>query len=154
MTRVCSKCKKRKSVNAFSKKKSRKDGLQIWCKPCKRKYDSKFYLANPNATRLRNDKSRLRNRLFLRDYLLTHPCVDCGETDIRVLDFDHVRGVKRREVSLLAYSGVSISTLISEIEKCEIRCANDHRRRTAERLGVHSTGRMVDSESTHRGSNP
>ena len=52
---------------------------------------------------------RRRNFLFLLDYLSAAPCVDCGERDPVVLDFDHVG---------------------PEIARCEVRCANCHRRRT------------------------
>jgi hypothetical protein len=72
-------------------------------------------------------------RRFLWDYLLQHPCVDCGEADPVVLDFDHVRGVKRKEVSKLVTA--STKTLLEEIAKCDVRCANCHRRRTAIQLG-------------------
>lgn len=71
------------------------------------------------------------NRQKLIDYLLKHPCVDCGETDILVLQFDHVRGKKCREVSCLVATGFSWAAIEREIEKCEVRCANDHLRRTA-----------------------
>jgi hypothetical protein len=75
---------------------------------------------------------RDRNRLFVLDYLLGHPCVDCGERDPVVLDFDHVRGVKKAGVCFLANIGTaSLETLRAEIEKCEVRCANCHRRKTA-----------------------
>jgi hypothetical protein len=56
-------------------------------------------------------------------------CVDCGEGDPVVLDFDH-RADKRGDVSKLAAWGVSIATLQREIAKCDVRCANCHRRRT------------------------
>lgn len=72
---------------------------------------------------------RRRNLLFLERYLQTAPCVDCGEVDPAVLDFDHV-GVKRYGVVQLAYREASIASLEREIAECEVRCANCHRRRT------------------------
>lgn len=71
-----------------------------------------------------------RNRAFVLDYLRSHPCVDCGEADPAVLDFDHVAG-KVIEVSRLVRSA-SPERLIGEIERCEVRCANCHMIRTAE----------------------
>jgi hypothetical protein len=63
-------------------------------------------------------------------YLIAHPCVDCGEADPVVLDFDHVRGEKSENlVRLIAAHGRK--KILDEIEKCEVRCANCHRRKTA-----------------------
>lgn len=73
--------------------------------------------------------SRCRNLLFLVDYLRDTPCVDCGERDPVVLDFDHV-GVKRFGVVQLAGRECSIANLEAEMAQCEVRCANCHRRRT------------------------
>lgn len=73
----------------------------------------------------------VRSQKLIIDYLLSHPCVDCGETDIVVLQFDHVRGVKRKDLSrLLSFSE---RTVQNEIAKCDVRCANCHQRKTAER---------------------
>lgn len=56
-------------------------------------------------------------------------CVDCGETDLRVIEFDHVRGQKLGHPSLLP-----TSKFFEEVTlKCEPVCANCHRRRTIER---------------------
>lgn len=71
----------------------------------------------------------------LYDYLEHHPCVDCGENDPVVLEFDHVRGVKSYNVTSLGWRLCSWDTLMREIAKCEVRCANCHRRQTAERMG-------------------
>jgi hypothetical protein len=61
--------------------------------------------------------------------------VDCGETDPLVLDFDHVdRTTKSREVSWFIRRRDLVG-LAAEIAKCEVRCANDHRRKTARDLG-------------------
>ncbi|GAB5492936.1 MAG: hypothetical protein Phog2KO_31510 [Phototrophicaceae bacterium] len=83
------------------------------------------------------DEHRMKMRQYAFDYLLAHPCVDCGETDPIVLEFDHVRGVKLSEVSVLLGSTVSMKRLTDEIAKCDIRCANCHRRKTAQERGWH-----------------
>ena len=72
---------------------------------------------------------RRRNFLFLLDHLRDAPCVDCGERDPVVLDFDHV-GTKRAGVVQLAGRESALAVLEQEIAKCEVRCANCHRRRT------------------------
>ncbi len=55
-------------------------------------------------------------------------CVDCGESDPLVLDFDHVRGKKKFSLGR-AYEHGRLQVL-DELAKCEIRCANCHRRKT------------------------
>src|SRR5207302_6595194 len=76
-----------------------------------------------------------QNRRLLQDYLRSHPCVDCGETDIVTLQFDHRdRATKRKEVALLVVQ-TAWSIVQTEIAKCDVRCANCHRRRTALQLG-------------------
>jgi hypothetical protein len=79
----------------------------------------------------RNRLNQWARQQYLYDYLLSHPCVDCGESDPIVLDFDHVFGEKKLEVSLLAWTRHSFKTIENEIRKCEVRCANCHRRRTS-----------------------
>jgi hypothetical protein len=59
---------------------------------------------------------------------------DCGEGDPVVLDFDHVRGEKLFSVSK-GLTDRSFDTLVAEMAKCEVVCANCHRRRTARRAG-------------------
>ena len=64
-------------------------------------------------------------------YLSNHPCVDCGEADPVVLEFDHVRGEKSGEIANMLRRQVAWERIIDELSKCEVRCANCHRRRTA-----------------------
>ena len=79
--------------------------------------------------------ARVRTRAFIRNYLKTNPCVDCGETDAIVLEFDHVRD-KDFNIADAARNGVGIKKLKDEIAKCEVRCANCHRKKTYERSGL------------------
>jgi hypothetical protein len=86
----------------------------------------------------RNKVAREQGRKFAWDYLSTHPCVDCGECDPVVLEFDHVKGIKVASISSLVAMGYSIPTIQKEIEKCEVRCANCHREKTFGQLNWYS----------------
>lgn len=72
-----------------------------------------------------------RNQKIVLEYLKLHPCVDCGESDPIVLEFDHVVGEKKTTVANLVRIGASVKMLMEEIVKCVVRCANCHRRKTA-----------------------
>lgn len=74
---------------------------------------------------------------FVNDYKRAHSCVRCGESEICCLDFHHVDPTtKAGIICFLARRGVSLETLMSEILKCEILCANCHRKH-------HYYGRVV-----------
>jgi len=122
--------------------------MKIWNKAHRRPYDRNYHKAYYQRNKEKLVKrSRARKKLvlaeireFIVQYLLNNPCVDCGERDIIVLDFDHVRGKKSGNISRLMHTG-TLSTIQDEIRKCDIRCANCHRRKTARthknyRLGV------------------
>src|SRR4051812_49400981 len=80
---------------------------------------------------------------LLLAYLVKHPC-SCGETDPIVLQFDHNDGVeKTNDVARMLYEGYSWKRLLQEIEKCTVRCANCHARRTAHQFGYWKVVRPV-----------
>jgi Zn ribbon nucleic-acid-binding protein len=80
--------------------------------------------------------TRDRIRAYISNYLKTNPCVDCGEANIIVLEFDHIGDDKDFNLSDAARKGVSMKKLNAEIAKCEVRCANCHRRKTYQRSGL------------------
>ena len=89
-------------------------------------------------------KTRAAHLERIGDYLLEHPCVDCGEADIRVLDFDHRDGEdKTGEVMKLAKAAYSWRRGSAEIAKCDVRCRNCHAKVTYERLGVTWRSRLM-----------
>jgi len=133
----CPQCEDEKSVDDFAKNRAKKDGRASQCKACKKIYQDDWYRRNRKkhiaTTRVVRDRRRSENREGIADYLAEHPCVDCGTNDQRVLDFDHVRGTKKADVSRLVNDGYSWEVVEAEIAKCEVRCANCHRIKTAER---------------------
>ncbi|QGH79030.1 endonuclease VII [Streptomyces phage Enygma] len=81
-------------------------------------------------------RQREEKRQFVCEYLSSHPCVDCGESDIIVLEFDHTGDIEKvSDVSKMMNNGTSLSRMKEEIAKCEVRCCNCHRRKTVERRG-------------------
>lgn len=133
----CPRCDTHKDESQFNLNKNKKTGRQAYCKECQRSFDKSFY--NKSESRRagiheRNLSRYLENKQFVLDYLKKNPCVDCGESDPVVLDFDHRRD-KKYHVSCMVRS-CSIKTIESEIEKCDIRCANCHRRKHASHRGL------------------
>lgn len=90
----------------------------------------------------------MMRRMKLLQYLAAHPCTDCGEQDLRVLEFDHVRGLKVMGVGLMAIRLKPLSVIDEEISKCEVRCVNCHLRRTEE---VRTVRRAAQGWRTGRG---
>jgi hypothetical protein len=74
---------------------------------------------------------RIKMREKLLQYLLENPCVECGESDPRVLDFDHIDpSTKTKTVSRFLAGHAGWDKIMSEIDKCRVLCANCHRRHT------------------------
>ncbi len=139
-TKKCTKCKSDKELSEFNKNKTRKDGLNNICRICSGNKSREYYDSNrikhKDVVRTRNAKTILYNRKKMFEYYSTHPCIDCGETDPIVLEFDHRDdSIKREAVSTLANSSYKWETIQEEIDKCDVRCANCHRRRTAIQFG-------------------
>ncbi len=114
------------------------DGLQSYCIDCskersKERY-TKFSDEQKKVMRDRAKKQSIAPKQFIWDFLKINPCVDCGESDPIVLDFDHLFD-KKKAVSSLASSAVSLDSIKDEILKCEVRCANCHRKKTAIQFG-------------------
>jgi protein-arginine kinase activator protein McsA len=141
MLKWCYKCQTDKDPSEFHKNKNKKDGLQNYCKTCAKVRNHKYYLATPERNSQRQMsrvKARDRARSDVTMWLMSHPCIDCDEDDPVVLEFDHVRGTKNKNISEMVLRGNGIEAIKEEIEKCEVRCANCHRRVTARRGGWYS----------------
>jgi len=133
----CSKCKEYKAVEVFAKNRDKADGLQTQCKSCKAIQDHKYYKIHKTEHLQRVRLYAAGNQLKVWGYLKTHPCIDCGENNPVVLEFDHNGPTKKiGSISYLANTAKrSWSVIKTEIDKCEVRCANCHRVKTAKQLG-------------------
>jgi len=132
MNKRCYSCGETKDASGFNKARRRKDGLQTECRECNKKRHQERYKDNPKVYYERNKRQREEKTEWVCQYLEQNPCVDCGEDDIVVLDFDHLHN-KIMDISHMVGDRRSMEKIKSEIAKCEVRCANCHRRITAER---------------------
>jgi hypothetical protein len=125
-----------KPAHEFNRRQSSPDGLQPRCRACCREWYEQHRNSHIDNALRRKRLVREQLRQSIADFLYEHPCVDCGEADIRCLDFDHEDPTtKTKEVSVLAFDAAPLSVLLAEIEKCSVRCANCHRKRTASMRG-------------------
>lgn len=130
-TKRCTICKETKPLSEFNKNSRRRDGLQSACRECNRKRARAYYERNRDAhkqrcaelKRARRDENHQRMVSLLRE----QACIDCGSRDPLVLEFDH-RENKRWNISRM-YTH-SWATIVKELAKCDVRCANCHRRKT------------------------
>lgn len=109
---------------------------QARCKYCQSELSKLHYQNNKGIynerTRTRKAQVLTENMSRVSSHLSTHPCVDCGKSDIRLLEFDHTNGQKSRGIADLLSWGFNWSTIEAEMAKCEVRCANCHRIKTIE----------------------
>jgi hypothetical protein len=129
----CSTCGKDKDEQEFNWRWKASGIRQKSCRDCQRKQRQTWYERHKQE-HLENVHQRKQRviqaaREFVWNYLLNHPCEICGEPDPRVLEFHHLHG-NDKPISVMAGQGYSIESIQSEIKKCQVLCANCHRRVT------------------------
>lgn len=133
----CRTCKTWKSKDEFNYRDAEHGLLQYDCRDCQQRLRRESYANHRETTRLSNDKWASRAIETAKDhvynYLITHPCVDCGNTNILALTFDHVRDTKKGVIADMVSKGRSIETIKEEIRKCDVVCFNCHMRREHKR---------------------
>ena len=136
-SRRCIRCGTVKPLSEFAWREKAKGRRFAHCRGCQSIYFRKHYEKNRQVYIERN--ARTKRRILeerwdlLVEFLAKHGCVDCGETDVMVLEFDHLSD-KEFDISV-GMRKRGWSAVLEEIEKCEVVCGNCHRRRTARRAG-------------------
>ena len=120
--RKCSKCGKTKALSSFQmsyrteRKRWSREGV---CKACV-----------SIRGKEKNKNHNLDVRKYVFDYLKTHPCVDCGESNVLALEFDHLHSKKFDIGTALGGNTKLASRVKEEIKKCVVRCSTCHRIKT------------------------
>lgn len=135
----CVHCKKMKDEQEFSWSNKSKGVRNKRCKECQKVFSKNHYNKNKEVYLNTQRKIRDRNQEFVCNYLKDKCCVDCGEDDIVVLQFDHIDPTKKERyedtISHAMRDKWGIERIKKEMKKCEIRCANCHIKRHAREIG-------------------
>ena len=138
MEKYCPKCKQKKDTSFFRPNKSRKDGLQPCCIDCDKEYQRQWYQSNKEKIKAKSLVSNKVNRERVQEILLRElegkKCEHCGEGDILVLEFDHLRD---KQFTIGNTQWESEDKIIEEVGKCQVLCANCHRRKTHEDMNTY-----------------
>jgi hypothetical protein len=136
-THDCYRCGERKPAVEFAWRRKAKRQRDSFCRACRSAYGKEHYAANRqryiDQAAAHKRELRLVRTALLIEFFETHPCADCGETDPVVLEFDHLYDKAFNIGTHLLQR--KWQTILDEIAKCEVVCANCHRRRTAQRRG-------------------
>lgn len=134
-TKICTKCNCEKDLLLFSARKRSKDGRSSWCRACfKTNWEKRYYEHHEHYRSSHNEsreKLRERNARRVFEYLKSHSCIHCGESDPIVLEFDHRNSDDKIESVSILIRDSSWERIELEIQKCDVLCANCHRRKSA-----------------------
>lgn len=133
--KFCSGCKATKPEEMFSFRNKAKGLRHTRCKDCVAQVRKRHYRENKEyyfEKARRHDATRTEeNQRLMCEYLSDKKCADCPENNLVVLQFDHLRDKKYNIAHLMHRA--PWKTVLKEIEKCEIVCANCHAIRTQTR---------------------
>ena len=134
--RKCYSCQDYKDDNEFNKSSNTIDGLDYYCKKCKKEKNSKYYqmksdkwkqekhIQNRITEKLRTDKIREIVR-----QIKSAGCKVCGEKTLCCLDFHHTNPTKKDyTISKMVSSRCPEDSILNEISKCIVLCSNCHRK--------------------------
>ena len=136
-TKICTTCRESRDLSRYYVRKNKKgEPYRVTiCKECRTKHEMHRYH---------------RVRKFIWDYKAEHPCVDCGEANPIVLEFDHINKEEKKFTIGHAPQTHSKKQLNEEIAKCEVRCANCHKKRTFAQLKHLDYGKITIKPWEHR----
>lgn len=138
---LCSVCKLEKDLEDFAWKNKEAGTKNTTCKSCQSIYAKNHYSKNSQRYKDRTKQNKPiyanRNKEYVIEFLKNNPCIDCGESDIEVLQFDHIEMIGDKGKRVGYFIGHSLEALKKQIALCEIRCGNCHIRRTRVQTGWH-----------------
>lgn len=92
-------------------------------------YSKNYYEKNKTEVINKINARKKVNRAWFRAYKAALSCIECGENHPAVLDFHHKNPKKTdKKVNELVSDGHTKHRIQAEIDKCEVLCANCHRK--------------------------
>jgi len=103
--------------------------------------DQRWHYRNVEWNTERTLRRRTELRAWVNDRKAERGCADCGESDPACLDLHHRDDAdKEMEVTEMVTHGYARENLRAEMDKCDVLCANCHRKRHDRRPAVVTEG--------------
>jgi hypothetical protein len=127
--KICNRCREHKEEEDFPPSQWEKKSSR--CRACQKELSADHYQKYKKNYDRRDAQKRAKYKKFI-DSRKNKPCMDCGETyPPYVMDFDHRDPAKKSFcIAKARHKGVTFKMLEEEIAKCDLVCANCHRKRT------------------------
>jgi len=92
-------------------------------------YRRKWYAQHKDSEKAHVRRRKLEIKKWFREYKSKLKCQKCLENHPATLEFHHKsQKQKEKAIGYMVNDGVSITKILAEIEKCEVLCANCHRK--------------------------
>lgn len=154
MYKICTFCNETKKMQDFYLKDSLNNRYHSHCKQCykikrlsyQQIHYEKYGQQYRERAKIRKNIIQKQRYIQLLDYLDGKSCEYCGFNDIRALEFDHIdQNTKSFGIARALSDCLKWETILAEINKCRLLCANCHRIRTAEQQNWYKwhLGRVV-----------
>ena len=88
----------------------------------------KWYAENKKSEKGHIKRRKLKIKKWFWEYKSGLRCSKCGENHIATIDFHHRIKNKEKGISRMVADGYSIDRIQKELEKCDVLCANCHRK--------------------------
>lgn len=132
-TKKCYRCYEVCKLSDFPVRRGRPIGVCVEC--------YRTHYGDPDIIeqkRISNEKAAYKRKQKINEKLilerLKEGCMDCGEKNYIVLEFDH-REPSTKKHAISSMKGGATKPLVKELQKCDVVCANCHRIRTAKMFG-------------------
>lgn len=127
----CTHCKRELPHDSFTFRDKSHTRLSSWCKDCQKQKTLEIRAANIDKYRAKdreNKNSTYKNKRTIINSYKECGCLICGEKEFVCLDFHHVDSNQKSFDIGKQFHIKAIETIISEIKKCVVLCANCHRK--------------------------
>ncbi len=95
----------------------------------RRKYRREWYAKNKESEKAHVKRRKLEIKKWFQNYKGSLVCSKCPESHPATLEFHH-KGEYKKEKAIgnMVDDGCSIKRIVMEIKKCEVVCANCHKK--------------------------
>ena len=88
----------------------------------------RWYSENKSSEKAHVKRRKGEIRTWFQKYKESLKCSKCEENHPATIDFHHKVGKKENGISKMVADGYSINRIKKELEKCDVLCANCHRK--------------------------